>query len=266
MPNHAKSSQIMPNCIKLCQNNSIMQNIALLCHTMPTYPMIRSLICHGRNLFITLEPLDGFSHMRGHFAWFSYFGTIWYNLAWFGMVWHGLAWLVLVWHKWYEYMYAISSLNITKSKPNHTKPNQISWYGMVRHGLDQEGNFKPVLPLKIFENSAFMTQNKKKNQLFALLRALQGEIDDYLGISRILKTHFPTYWKLKSIRGQLFFLQPLLSKSCGSSHFLLSHFLTNSKTLWFLPRPKDSKMVRQSTVESKLTELWWKTVVAEIRV
>ena len=182
------------------------------------------------------------------------------------MVWHGLAWLVLVWHKWYEYMYAISSLNITKSKPNHTKPNQISWYGMVRHGLDQEGNFKPVLPLKIFENSAFMTQNKKKNQLFALLRALQGEIDDYLGISRILKTHSPTYWELSSIRGQLFFLQPLLSKSCGSSHFLLSHFLTNSKTPWFSPRPKDSKMVRQSTVESKLNELWWKTVVAEIRV
>ena len=85
------------------------------------------------------------------------FGTFWHGLAWFGMVWHGLAWLILGWHMWYEYMYAISSLNIPKSKPNHTKPNQISWYGMVRHCWDQEGNFKPVLPLRIFEISAFLS-------------------------------------------------------------------------------------------------------------
>ena len=64
MPNQAKSCQIVSNCAKITQSCKI-----LPCHTMPTYPMIRSLIiCHGRNLFITLEPLDGFSHMRGHFG------------------------------------------------------------------------------------------------------------------------------------------------------------------------------------------------------
>ena len=92
-------------------------------------------------------------------AWYelALFDTFWHFLAWFGMVWHGLAWLILGWHMWYEYMCAISSLNIPKSKPNHTKPYQTKPNQLVWHCLDQEGNFKPVLPLRIFEISAFLS-------------------------------------------------------------------------------------------------------------
>ena len=106
----------------------------------------------------------------------------------------------------------------------------------------------------------------KKNLLYAILSALEGQFHDILDISRTVRNHSTTYWKLKLIGGQLFFLQPLLSKPCRSSHFLLSLFLTNSNTPCFSPRPKDSKMVRHSSVGSKMTELWLKTVVAEIRV
>ena len=53
-------------------------------------------------------------------------------------------------------------------------------------------------------------------------------------------------------------LQPIPWKSSVSCHFLLGQFLGNSKTAPFLPRPKDSKMVWQSSVGSKLAELWLK--------
>ena len=46
-----------------------------------------------------------------------------------------------------------------QTKPYQTKPNQLEW-----HGLDQEGNFKPALPLRIFEISAFLSQFLEKKQ------------------------------------------------------------------------------------------------------
>ena len=66
---------------------------------------------------------------------------------------------------------------------------------------------------------AFVTQNKKKILLYAILSALEGQFHDILDISRTVRNHSMTYWKLKLIGGQLFFLQPLLSKPCRSSHF-----------------------------------------------
>ena len=108
----------------------------------------------------------------------------------------------------------------------------------------------------------FYYSKSKKNLLSAILSALEGQFHDILDISRTVRNHSMTYWKLKLIGGQLFFLQPLLSKPCRSSHFLLSLFLTNSNTPCFSPRPKDSKMVRHSSVGWKMTELWLKTVVA----
>ena len=89
------------------------------------------------------------------------FGMFWHGLACFGMVWHVLAWLILVWHIRYEYMYAISSLNIPKSKPNHTKPNQISWYGMV---WTKKEILSLLYPLRIFEISAFLSHFLEKKQ------------------------------------------------------------------------------------------------------
>ena len=53
-------------------------------------------------------------------------------------------------------------------------------------------------------------------------------------------------------------LQPIPWKSSVSCHFLLGQFLANSKTPPFSPHLKDSKMVWQSSVGSKLAELWLK--------
>ena len=95
------------------------------------------------------------------------------------------------------------------------------------------------------------------------MRALEVRINDFLHISRILKNIFFTGKNFRLIGVWAKKLQPISWKSSVSCHFLLGQFLANSKTPPFLPRPKDSKMVWQSSVGSKLAELWLKIEGAE---
>ena len=68
-----------------------------------------------------------------------------------------------------------------QTKPYQTKPNQISWYGIVRHGLDQDENFEPVLPLRIFEISAFLSHFLGKKQKKLDLTHFQMEFQPMQG-------------------------------------------------------------------------------------
>ena len=122
------------------------------------------MVWHGRD-WHSMVWIGTFWHFLALFGmvWhgLAWFGLVWHDLAWFGMVWHGLAWLILGWHMWYEYMCAISSLNIPKSKPNHTKPNQISWYGIVWTKKEILSLFYPWEFLKLV---LFCLIFKKKNK------------------------------------------------------------------------------------------------------
>ena len=115
------------------------------------------------------------------------------------------------------------------SKPNHTKPNQISWYGMVRHGLDQDENSEPVLPLKIFEISAFLSHFLGKKQRKLDLTHFQMEFQPIQGAKTTGQMGPIFEPNLKKIKIYVFWGLRKYCPDKNHSHILLSHFHDQSQ-------------------------------------